>query len=305
MVIERKGLALKNRMEPFGWISPSIILFGVFLLFPMVFSIVLTFFRWDGYTRTPFNEFFGFKNYIALVNDSLFWRSFQNTMILVFVVVVVMVAISLFLALVIFFGRFKYDSMIRAIIFFPGVVSQIVIGLVFRRLLASDGFVNAVLDGIGLGRFAQAWLANEALVMWIVSLVVVWQWVGYIMIIFYAALQSIDNNLLEAAFIDGASLTRTIFRIVIPLIRPAIYLSMILNFIGGFRVYAIIWILTRGGPVHASEVLTTYMYFHSFSHWGSNKMSYGATIAVALTIIVLIFAFIRIMILRREERMSS
>jgi len=304
MAVKGTGLTLKNKIEPFGWISPSIILFGLFLLYPMLFSIVLTFFRWDGYTRTPFKDFFGVKNYINLVNDPLFWKSLQNTLILVFVVVVVMVAISLFLALVIFFGKFKYDSMIRAIIFFPGVVSQIVIGLVFRRLLAQDGFINIVLDGIGLGRFAQAWLANETLVMWIVSLVVVWQWVGYIMIIFYAALQNIDNNLLESAFIDGASLTRTIVRIVIPLIKPAIYLSMILNFIGGFRVYAIIWILTRGGPVHASEVLTTYMYFHSFSHWGSNKMSYGATIAVALTIIVVIFAVIRIALIKREERTS-
>ena len=86
----------------------------------------------------------------------------------------------------------------------------------------------------------------------------------------------------------------------IPLLRPAIYLSMILNFIGGFRVYAIIWILTRGGPVHASEVLTTYMYYQSFSHWGPSDMSYGATIAVALTFIVLIFAAIRVRFLSRE-----
>ena len=301
MAIIRKDLNLKNTFIPLGWIGPSLILYGLFLLYPIIFSIVLTFFKWTGYTREPFADFVGFTNFIKLVNDPLFWKSLQNNIILVFVVVVVMVAISLFLALVIFFGKFKFDSLIRAMIFFPGVVSQIVIGLVFRRILAQDGFINIILEGIGLGKYVQGWLANEDLVMWIVSLVVVWQWVGYIMIIFYAALQNVDQNLLEAAFIDGASLQRTIFRIVIPLIKPAIYLAMILNFIGGFRVYAIIWILTRGGPVHASEVLTTYMYYQSFSHWGPSDMSYGATIAVALTIIIITFAVIRIKFLAREE----
>jgi raffinose/stachyose/melibiose transport system permease protein len=266
----------------------------------MFFSVVLSFFDWSGYDRNPFKTFVGIENYVDLVKDPLFWKSLQNTIILVFVVVVVMVAISLFLALVIFYGNFKFDNIIRAMIFFPGVVSQIIIGLVFRRLLAADGLINIVLEGIGLEQFAQSWLGNDRLVMWIVSLVVVWQWVGYIMVIFYAALQNVDQNLVEAASIDGASMTRTITSVVIPLLRPAIYLSMILNFIGGFRVYAIIWILTRGGPVHSSEVLTTYMYYQSFSHWGPNDMSYGAAIAVALTLIVLVFAAIRIRFLSRE-----
>jgi len=292
---------LTTKLEPFGWISPSIILFGIFLLYPMFFSVVLSFFDWSGYDRNPFKTFVGIENYVDLVQDALFWKSLQNTIILVFVVVVIMVAISLFLALIIFYGNFKFDNIIRAIIFFPGVISQVIIGLVFRRLLAQDGLINIFLDGIGLDGLSQAWLGNDNLVMWIVSFVVVWQWVGYIMVIFYAALQNIDQNLVEAASIDGASMSRTITSVVIPLLRPAIYLAMILNFIGGFRVYAIIWILTRGGPVHASEVLTTYMYYQSFSHGGPSNMSYGATIAVALTIIVLVFAVIRIKFLSRES----
>ena len=300
MAVQGHTKTLKTKLEPFGWISPSIILFGLFLIYPMIFSVVLSFFDWSGYDRNPFKSFVGIENYADLIKDPLFWKSLQNTLILVFVVVFVMVAISMFLALIIFFGKFKFDNLIRAIIFFPGVVSQIIIGLVFRRILASDGLINILLEGIGLGRFAQGWLGNDNLVMWIVSLVVVWQWVGYIMVIFYAALQNIDHNLVEAAAIDGASMTRTLTTVVIPLLRPAIYLSMILNFIGGFRVYAIIWILTRGGPVHASEVLTTYMYYQSYSHSGPSNMSYGATIAVALTLIVLVFAAIRVRFFSKE-----
>ncbi|MCG2789912.1 MAG: sugar ABC transporter permease, partial [Actinomycetia bacterium] len=101
--------------------------------------------------------------------------------------------------------------------------------------------------------------------------------------------------------IDGANLQRSIFKIVLPLIKPVIFLSAVLNFIGGFRVYDIIWAMTRGGPVHASEVLTTYMYYQSFQSQGPSNMGYAATIAVTLAIIVLVFAVIRIKFLTREE----
>ncbi|KKL81951.1 hypothetical protein LCGC14_1989610, partial [marine sediment metagenome] len=166
--------------------------------------------------------------------------------------------------------------------------------LVFRKFLALDGAINQLLTGIGLGGLAQAWLSNTSLNIWIVSLVLVWQWVGYNLIIFYAGLQSIDNALLEASFIDGATLTRAIFKIVLPLMKPIILLCAMLNFIGGFRIYDMIWVMTRGGPVHSSEVLTTYMYYQSFQSNGPNDMGYASTVAILLTLIVLIFAVLRI-----------
>jgi ABC-type sugar transport system permease subunit len=120
-------------------------------------------------------------------------------------------------------------------------------------------------------------------------------------VIFYAGLQSFDHTLLEAAFIDGASLQRAIFKIVLPLIKPVIFLSAVLNFIGGFRVYDIIWAMTRGGPVHASEVLTTYMYYQSFQSGGPSNMGYASTISVTLAIIVMLFAVIRIRFFAKER----
>jgi ABC-type sugar transport system permease subunit len=292
--------SLNRKVEPYVWLAPSMVLFLVFLLYPIVFSVVLSFFDWSGYSREIFGKFIGFKNYLHLVKDPLVWKSFKNTIFLVFTVVVIQNGIALLLSIVIFYGQFKYHNLIRALIFFPGVVSAIVIGLVFRKFLAIDGAINQILTGIGLESLVQAWLSNTSLNIWIVSLVLVWQWTGYNLIIFYAGLQSIDDSLLEAAFIDGASLSRAVFTIVLPLMKPIIFLCAMLNFIGGFRIYDMIWVMTRGGPVHSSEVLTTYMYYQSFQSNGPNDMGYASTVAILLTLIVLIFAVIRIRFVSKE-----
>ncbi|MCL5772607.1 MAG: sugar ABC transporter permease [Actinobacteria bacterium] len=292
---------LKHGIESISWILPSIILFGIFLIYPIGFSVVLSFFKWNGYSKDIFSNFVGFSNYIYLFKDPIFWVSFKNTLIVVFVLVVFMTGIALFSALIIFFGNFKLNNLTRAIIFFPGIISQIIIGLVFRRILALDGGLNQLLSLIGLKKFAIAWLNAPNLVIWIVAFVLVWQWIGYIMIIFYAALQNIDHELLDAAFIDGASLQGAIFKIVVPQIRYAIFLSAVLNFIGGFRSFNLIWIMTNGGPAHASEVFTTYMYNVAFGQYGPSNMGYGSAIAVILAIIVVIFAVIRIKFFKEIE----
>ena len=278
------------------------ILFLIFLLYPIIFSIVLSFFNWRGYDLNIFSSFAGFKNYIKLAGDSLYWLYLKNTIFLVLTVVIVQNGIALFLALIIYFGNFKYGNLIRALIFFTGVISAIVIGLVFRKFFELTGPINTLFISIGLDRLAIPWLTSKNLTIWIVSFVTTWQWVGYNLVIFYAGLQSIDHNLLEAAFIDGATLQRAIFKIVIPLIKPVIYLSAVLNFIGGFRVYDIIWAMTRGGPVHSSEVLTTYMYYQSFMSSGPSNMSYAATISVTLALIVMVFAAIRIKFFTKEQQ---
>ena len=228
-------------------------------------------------------------------------KSLQNNIILVIILVVLLTVISLFTSLIIYFGKFKYDSIIRATIFFPSIISYIVIGLVFRKFLSMQGIFNEILNTVGLGKFAAAWLSDQKLVIWVVSIVVVWQSIGWVMVIFYAALQNLDHEIIEAAFIDGANIQKTLFHIVIPVIKPSIFLVALLNFIGGFRVFEIIWILTRGGPAHASEILTTYMYYISFQSKGPSDMGYGATVAILLAVIIIIFAIIRIIIIKKSE----
>jgi raffinose/stachyose/melibiose transport system permease protein len=301
MEIDLNRRRFAKNLEPYSWLSPSIILFGIFLIYPIVFSIILSFFEWRGYSADIFGNFIGFQNFIKLFHDGLYWQSLKNTLILVLVVVFLQNAAALFLALILYFGKFKYGNIIRAIIFFPGVISAIIIGLVFRKFLELSGPVNVLLKSIGLDALAMPWLATKSLTIWIVSIVTIWQWVGYNMVIFYAGLQNVENSLLEAAYIDGASMTQAISKIVIPMLKPVIFLSMILNFIGGFRIYDIIWATTRGGPVHSSEVLTTYMYYQSFQSNGPSNMGYASAISVTLTLIVIIFAAVRIKFFAKDS----
>ena len=145
-----------------------------------------------------------------------------------------------------------------------------------------------------------SWLSSIQLAIWIVIFVSIWQWTGYNLVIFYAGLQSVDRTILEAADVDGANWWGKIFRIVIPSIIPTIVLNVILNLIGSFRVFDIVYVLTRGGPVHQSEVLTTLMYYYSISANGPNKMGVGSSIAFVIFFIMIIFGILRIRLIKKE-----
>ena len=146
-----------------------------------------------------------------------------------------------------------------------------------------------------------SWLSSTQLAIWIVIFVSVWQWLGYNMLILYAGLQSLDVEMLEAGDMDGASWTRKIWGIVIPSLVPNIVLNIIINTISAFRVFDIVYVLTRGGPVHNSEVLTTLMYYYSFSANGPNRMGVGSAIAMILFLVMLAFGITRTSLLRRER----
>jgi len=161
--------------------------------------------------------------------------------------------------------------------------------------LEQDGVINQIL-GINF-----SWLSSVQLAIWCVVLVSIWQWVGYNLVIFYAGLQSLDIQLLEAADVDGASWGNKITRVIIPLLMPTIILNVILNLIGSFRVFDIVYVLTRGGPVHNSEVLTTIMFYYSFAANGPNKMGVGSSVAVIMFVFVLLFGILRIHYLKRSE----
>ncbi|MCK5007680.1 MAG: sugar ABC transporter permease, partial [Spirochaetales bacterium] len=225
-----------------------------------------------------------------------FWISIRNTIYFVGASISVQVVLALTLAIIIFVGRFRMSVLIRTIIFFPGVLAPVSVSLAWRRMLEQDGVINRILGGIDF-----SWLSSVQLAIWCVIFVSIWQWVGYNLVIFYAGLQSLDIELLEAADVDGAGWGVKINRIIIPLMKPTIFLNVILNLIGSFRVFDIVYVLTRGGPVHNSEVLTTIMFYYSFAANGPNKMGVGSSVAVIMFAVVLVFGFFRIRALKRSE----
>ena len=169
-----------------------------------------------------------------------------------------------------------------------------------KKFFIMDGLINQVFGALRLDFLVIPWLSNLYLPIWIVTFVNIWQWTGYNLVIFYAALQSFDNELIEASMIDGANARQTIMYIITPVLRPIIGLSVVLNFIGGFRVFDLVYVLTKGGPNHVSEVLTTIMYYYAFDPSGPNRMGYASSIAVILLVIVIIFSIFRIRLMRKS-----
>jgi ABC-type sugar transport system permease subunit len=281
--------------QPYSFLLPALIVFVFVVLSPVIMSLILSFYKFTGFDSNVFKNFAGIENFKILFNDKYFWISFKNTLYFVAASISVQIAISMFLSITIFFGKFKNSVLIRTIIFFPAVLAPVSISLAWRRILEQDGLVNRIL-GIDF-----SWLASPMVAIWVVIFVSIWQWTGYNLVIFYAGLQSIDRTLLEAADVDGASWWGKIFKIVIPTLKPTIILNIILNLIGSFRVFDIVYVLTRGGPVHQSEVFTTIMYYYSFSANGPNKMGVGSSIALIMFAIMIVFGFVRIRMMRGEE----
>ncbi len=279
--------------QPYAYILPALLVFFLITFLPVMLSLILSFYDFTGYDSNMFKEFVGFSNFKILFNDKYFWISFKNTLFFVGASISIQVLIALFVAIIIFFGKFKYSTFTRSIIFFPAILAPVAVSLAWKKIFQQEGLLNRIL-GIDF-----AWLANIHLAIWIVIFVSIWQWFGYNMIIFYAGLQSVDRSILEAADMDGASWWGKMFKIVIPLLVPVIILNVILNLIGSFRVFDIVFVLTRGGPVHQSEVLTTIMFYYSFASVGPNQMGVGSSIAFIMFAIMIVFGIIRIKLLRR------
>jgi len=277
-----------NVIIPYSYITPALLFFGIIILMPVITSLILSFYDFTGFDSNIFRKFIGFENFKILFNDKYFLIALRNTFYFVAGSVVIQNAIALFLAIVIFFGNFKNSVIIRTIIFFPAVLAPVSISLAWRKILALDGVINQILN------IEFPWLSNIYIAIWLVVMVNIWQWAGYNLVIFYAGLQSIDIQVIEAADVDGANWSGKIFRIVIPSLIPTIILNVILTLIGAFRVFDIVYVLTRGGPVHNSEVLTTLMYWYTFASNGPNKMGVGSAVAFVMFLIMIIFAILRI-----------
>jgi ABC-type sugar transport system permease subunit len=284
---------------PYVYVLPLLIMIIAIVLYPILFNLALSFYRWDGFRKGIFENFVGFSNYIELAGDEYFWISLRNTAYFELACSIFQVLFPLIFAVILFYGFFKQENLIKGIIYFPALISPVVVGLVWRFFFSFDGPINNLLRLIGLDFMAIEWLGNIYTPIWIISFINIWQWTGFGIVLYYAGLSSIDNELIEAAKIDGASFFQYIFKIVVPLLRPVIVLDALLVFISGFRVFDIVYVTTRGGPIHQSEVMTTLQYYYSYDSYGPNKMGIASVISVVLMVFVVIFSLIRITVNRR------
>jgi raffinose/stachyose/melibiose transport system permease protein len=246
-----------------GWLGPVLILpavliFAVYIAYPVLANVVMSFF---GNTEgDPAMRFVGLENYewVATARPSLI--AFRNVLVWAVLTVPIQLILGLLFAVALQ-GNGLLRGLMRTLLFLPVVLTPVVVGYLYADLLeASNGPINTALRQIGLGFAAQEWLADPAIALPVVAIVNVWMWTGFSMAIYQAALSGLDEEVLEAGALDGASQWQLLRHIVFPLLRPAHFSLLILGIIGTLKTFDLIYVLTRGGPDNASQVPTTLLF---------------------------------------------
>ncbi|WP_274648872.1 carbohydrate ABC transporter permease [Paenibacillus humicola] len=276
--------AWKNRAV-YAAISPFYILFAVFGLFPILFSLYLSLQKWDGIGTMSYN---GLNNFQYMVTDPLFWQSVGNT----FVIWIYSTIPMLFLALVIAFllnsAFVRFRSAYRIAYFLPNVTSIVAVAIIFSTVFANKyGLLNYMLTAVGLN--SVQWLNFPFGIQTAIASMVVWRWTGYNAIIYLAGLQSIPSQLYEAAKIDGASTAQSFFRITIPLLRPVILFTVITSTIGGMQLFTEPQVLVGndGGVGNNGMTIVLYLYREAFVN---NYFGYASAVGWGMFVIIVLFS---------------
>ena len=259
---------------PYLFMLPSIlILLGVYLL-PFLYSLYISVTDWSGMGQKL--NFVGLSNYKGLFEEPHFWETLRNNLIYFVELVGIQFIISMVLAVVLN-AAFKGRNFFRALYFMPTIICTLAVGFIWNIMFDPiNGPIKTLLKNAGFLELSRImWLGNTKTAIHAVSFVSLWQWTGWSMVIYLAGLQSIDKNLYEAAEIDGANAVQKFFKVTLPLLAPSITVNLVNSTIGALKIFDLPFIMTGGGPGHATESLAMMMYTYSF---GLNKMGYGTAI---------------------------
>ena len=289
----------QQRIAPALFLAPGILFFLVYVIFPVFQSFNLSLYEWDGLGQP---EYIGFQNYEDLywewVDRDAFYTSLGNNLIWLLMYLLAIPA-GLFIAL--FLNQNVVGiRLYKSLFFFPFVISQVVVGLVFTWFYdPTFGLLNTVLGFVGLGPVNM--LGNENLVTYGIILAGLWPQTAYCMILYLTGLNAVDPEQIEAGRLDGAKGWRMLWHIIIPQLRPATFIAFVVTIIGALRSFDLISIMTEGGPFGSSRVLAYYMFEVALSEYGF-RMGYGAAIAVVLFLIMLCFIAYFLWSMYRDEK---
>lgn len=286
---KKKGLSLTMRQNLVGYsfILPNFIGFFIFIFIPVMFSLVLSFSHWDGFTEM---EFAGLENFTDIFKDKVFVQSIWLTAYFSIFTVLFSMLASLGLALLLN-QKIKARGFFRCALFFPYVASVVAISVVWNAMLQPDyGPVNEFLKFIGIAN-PPGWLASTDWVIPGLIIVNVWRNMGYFMIIYLAGLQNIDQSLYEAAEIDGAKGWARFRKITWPLLSPSTFFVVMMLIINSFKVFDLVYLMTNGGPGTSSTMISQYIYNQAFISWDYGKSSAAAMILFIIVALLTIFQF--------------
>jgi len=236
-----------------------------------------------------------------MLDDPTALQAIWHTLLIAIAITVIQNGCGLLLALGVN-SLIKSRNVLRVFLFAPAVVTPIVTAYLWRNLLGPDGAVNSLLAAVGLGSWQQDWLGDPQLALWSIVAVIVWQFSGYSMVIFLAGLQSVPQEIFEAAAMDGAGPARRFWSVTRPLLAPAFTVNLMLSIIGGIKLFDQVYALTGGGPGHATDTLSTLIYKDAFT---LGEFGYSIALAVVLTAIVATVSTGQYVVLARNERAAS
>ena len=279
---------LSNKKAVFIFLFPALILFLTIIIVPIFMSMTYSLTEWDGIGKKVFTGFDNYKE-LFLTNSDGFWRAVKNSLIFAAGSVFVQLPISLILALILARGV-KGERFYVSVYFIPVLISTVVIGQLWMKIYNLQyGLLNTVLRSMGLDKLAGNWLGDTKKVIFAVIVPVLWQYIGYHMLLMYASVRSISEEIFEAARIDGANGIQTALHITIPLMKPILKVCVTFAVVGSLKNFDLVYVMTDGGPAGASQLPSTLMVETIFSR---NMYGYGSSMAIFIILECFLFAWL-------------
>jgi multiple sugar transport system permease protein len=276
----------------YGMVLPYVIFFLAFVAYPLTFSVILLFHRWN--IVTPM-EWIGLKNFERLLDDPLFFVSLKNTLVFLGIHIPLQIVVALGFALLLD-AKVRGRGFFRALYFLPVVVSGVVVTILWQQMYSYDyGVLNSVLRALGLG--PVPWLVDARVAMPAIAVMATWKNVGIYIVLFLAGLQTVPRELYEAARVDGATSARQFFNITLPLLNPTVVVIIVLSTIGGFGLFIEPYVLTGGGPMQSTLSGMLYIYNQGFYF---SHMGYAATLGIVYAVIILLVVLVQRRVVERE-----
>lgn len=278
---------MKKRASAGGFVaacvSPAVILFAVFMLYPTLSVFYMSLFKWGGYSSQ--RTFVGLQNFATLFQDTRFYQSFQNTLMLIVLVTLITFFFALVFGAILTRARFRGTGFFRVVFYIPNILSAVVIAAIFSAIYdPSNGLLNSLLAVVGLE--PVLWLGNQQVVLYSIAGAMIWQAIGYYMVMYMASMATIPESLYESSSLDGAGRLRQFFQITIPLIWQNIRTTLTFFIISNINLsFLLVRVLTEGGPDGSTEVFLSYMYRQAYTN-----SSYGYGMAIGVVIFVFSFA---------------
>lgn len=270
----------KLYLKIFLCLLPALLIYTYIIVVPIIRAVYYSNFNWSG---GDLMKYVGIKNYQILMKDRQFWNSFKNNIIITLLCIVGQIGLAFIFACMLNTRFMKLKAFHRVVSFFPSTISSVVVGFVWMFIFNYDyGLLNTFLRSIGAGNAVKAWLDDPKTVIYIVSIPLIWQYIGYYMTILLSAMTSIDHSIYEAAELDGATGVQQATKITFPLIRHSIAVTIILCIAGNMKIFDHIYVMTNGGPGTSSMVVALDIYKTTFI-----KNRYGYASAMSVTVMVL------------------